>query len=139
MTPRPFVNAALLGAHDHRAAPAIRIRKGPFMSQDIRYALLPSLNAGAQIKAFPDLNALARAIHRERGAAPLDLNEVEDMEIAGHPEATMGVEVWTLDQGNDRDRFLGFAFLDNHGLETLRPALRRNRLAAPSIQPAQAA
>lgn len=138
MTARPFIDAALLGAHGHRAAP-IPFRKGPAMSSNIRYALLPSLNAGAQIKAFPDLNALARAIHRARGAAPLDLNEVEDMEIAGRAQATRGVEIWTMNEGNDRDRFLGFAFLDDGGLETLRAALRRNRPAADQAAHAEAA
>src|SRR5690606_4640795 len=113
----------------------IRFRKGPAMSSDIRYALLPSLNAGAQIKAFPDLNALARAIHRERASAPLDLNEVEDMEIAGRAEATRGVEIWTLTERNHRDRFLGFAFLNDGGLETLRAALRRNRPAVDQATP----
>lgn len=138
MTGRPFIDAALLGAHGHSAAP-IRFRKGPAMSSDIRFALLPSLNAGAQIRAFPDLNALARAIHRERGAAPLDLNEVEDMEIAGRAEATRGVEIWTMNHGNDRDRFLGYAFLDNAGLEVLRAALRRKRPTAGQADQAEAA
>ena len=131
---RPFIDAALLGAHGHRAAPAIRIRKGPAMSLDIRFALLPGLNTREQIKGFTDLNALARHIQRERGLQGLDLTEVEDMEIANRPEATKGVEVWTLNDGNDRDRFLGFAFLDNHGLETLQVALRRNRLVVDQPQ-----
>lgn len=138
MTGRPFIDAALLGAHGHSAA-SIRFRKGPAMSSDIRFALLPSLNAGAQIRAFPDLNALARAIHRERGAAPLDLNEVEDMEIADRAEATRGVEIWTMNHGNDRDCFIGYAFLDNAGLEVLRAALRRNRPAAGQADQAEAA
>lgn len=138
MTARPFIDAALLGAHGHRAAP-IRFRKGPAMSSDIRFALLPSLNTGAQIRAFSDLNALARAIHRARGAAPLDLNEVEDMEIAGRAEATRGVEIWTMNHGNDRDCFIGYAFLDNAGLEVLRAALRRNRPTAGQADQAEAA
>lgn len=131
---RPFIDAALLGAHGHRAAPVTRIRKGPVMSLDIRFALLPSLNTREQIKGFPDLNALARHIQRERGLQGLELTEVEDMEIANRPEATKGVEVWTLNDGNDRDRFIGFAFLDNHGLETLQAALRRNRLVVDQPQ-----
>lgn len=138
MTGRPFIDAALLGAHGHSAAP-IRFRKGPAMSSDIRFALLPSLNAGAQIRAFPDLNALARAIHRARGKAPLDMDEVEDMEIAGRAEATRGVEIWTMNHGNDRDRFIGYAFLDNAGLDVLRAALRRNRLAVGRADRAEAA
>jgi len=138
MTGRPFIDAALLGTHGHSAGP-IRFRKGPAMSSDIRFALLPSLNAGAQIRAFPDLNALARAIHRERGRAPLDMDEVEDMEIAGRAEATRGVEIWTMNHGNDRDRFIGYAFLDNAGLDVLRAALRRNRPAAGRADQAEAA
>jgi len=138
MTGRPFIDAALLGAHGHSAAP-IRFRKGLAMSSDTRFALLPSLNAGAQIRAFPDLNALARAIHRARGKAPLDMDEVEDMEIAGRAEATRGVEIWTMNHGNDRDRFIGYAFLDNAGLDVLRAALRRNRPAARQADRAEAA
>lgn len=136
---RPFIDTALLGAHGHSAAPVIRIRKGPVMSLDIRFALLPSLNTHEQIKGFTDLNALARHIQRERGLQGLDLTEVEDMEIANRPEATKGVEVWTLNDGNDRDRFLGFAFLDNHGLEALQAALRRNRLVVDHSATAEAA
>lgn len=136
---RPFIDAALLGAHGHSAAPVIRIRKGPAMSQDIRFALLPSLNTREQIKAFPDLNALARHIQRERGEHGLDLNEVEDMEIANRTEATRGVEVWTMNDGNDRVGFIGYAYLDDQGLETLRSALRRNRLVIDHGQHAEAA
>lgn len=136
---RPFIDAALLGAHGHSAAPVIRIRKGPRMSNDIRFALLPGLNTREQIKAFPDLNALARHIQRERGEQGLDLNEVEDMEIADRADATRGVEVWTLNDGNDRDRFIGYAYLDDQALETLRSALRRNRLVIDHGQHAEAA
>lgn len=136
---RPFIDAALLAAHGHRNAPVIRIRKGPAMSQDIRFALLPSLNTREQIKAFPDLNALARHIQRERGEHGLDLNEVEDMEIANRTEATRGVEVWTMNDGNDRVAFIGYAYLDDNGLETLRSALRRNRLVIDHDQHAEAA
>lgn len=136
---RPFIDAALLGAHGHSAAPVIRIRKGPAMSQDIRFALLPSLNMREQVRAFPDLNALARHIQRERGDNGLDLNEVEDMEIANRPQATRGVEVWTTNDANDRIRFVGYAYLDDQGLETLRSALRRNRLVVDHAARAEAA
>jgi len=138
MTGRPFIDAALLGAHGHSAAP-ICFRKGPTMSSDIRFALLPSLNAGARIRVFPDPNALARAIQRERGDAPIDMDEIEDMEIAGRAEATRGVEIWTMNHGNDRVRFIGYAFLDNAGLEVLRAALRRNRPAAGQAASSEAA
>jgi hypothetical protein len=136
---RPFIDAALLGAHGHSAAPVTRIRKGPRMSQDIRFALLPGLNTREQIKAFPDLNTLARHIQRERGDHGLDLNEVEDMEIADRPAATRGVEVWTMNDGNDRVRFIGYAYLDDQGLEALRAALRRNRLVIAPADHAEAA
>lgn len=136
---RPFIDAALLGAHGHSAGPVIRIRKGPAVSQDIRFALLPSLNMREQVRAFPDLNALARHIQRERGDNGLDLNEVEDMEIANRPEATCGVEVWTTNDANDRIRFIGYAYLDDHGLESLRSALRRNRLVVDQGQHVEAA
>ena len=123
---RPFVDAALIAA---ATKTPLSTRKGPAMSNDIRFALLPSLNAGAKIKAFPDLDSLARAIHRARNGQPLDMNEVEDMEITSRPTATRGIEIYTLNDGHDRTGFVGYAYLDNQGLATLKAALRRTQCA----------
>lgn len=133
---RPFVDAALLA---NRTLLPLTTRKGPAMSNDIRFALLPTLNMGAKVKAFPDLDSLARAIHRARDGQPLDMNEIEDLEITTHPDATRGIEIYTLNDGHDRTGFVGYAYLDNQGLGTLKAALRRTQSAALAIAHAEAA
>lgn len=133
---RPFVDAALLA---NRTLLPLTTRKGPAMSNDIRFALLPTLNMGAKVKAFPDLDSLARAIHRARDNQPLDMNEIEDLEITTHPDATRAVEIYTLNDGHDRTGFVGYAYLDNQGLGTLKSALRRTQSVALAANVAEAA
>lgn len=133
---RPFVDAALLA---NRTLLPLTTRKGPAMSNDIRFALLPTLNMGAKVKAFTDLDSLARAIHRARAGQPLDMNEIEDLEITTHPAATRAVEIYTLNDGNDRTGFVGYAYLDNQGLNALKAALRRAHTAVVGTPRAEAA
>lgn len=133
---RPFVDAALLA---NRTLLPLTTRKGPAMSNDIRFALLSALNMGAKVKAFPDLDSLARAIHRARAGQPLDMNEIEDFEITTHPAANRGVEIYTLNDGNDRTGFVGYAYLDNQGLNALKAALRRTHTAVVAAPRAEAA
>lgn len=100
------------------------------------FALLPRMDAVTKPLVFPDLDALAAHIERQRGGQGLELVEVEDMhhqwrsEGGGQgidaPDARdRGVQVWTLDLGQNRDRCLGWAWLNGGGLETLRDGLRR--------------
>ncbi|WP_312126530.1 hypothetical protein [Brevundimonas sp.] len=124
---RPFIDAAVLAGSSNLLP--LSIRKGPAMSNDIRFALLPSLNQGAKIAGFPDLDSLARAIHRARDEQALDMNEIEDMEISTRPDATRGVEIYTMNDGHDRTGFVGYAYLDNQGLTALKAALRRTQVA----------
>lgn len=98
------------------------------MPDDVRFALLPTFAPGMKPVVFPDLDALARKIQRDRGLAGLDMTEIEDLEFHGRPDAARGVQIWTTDASNSRDRFLGYAWLDGGGLEVLMSALRRNRL-----------
>jgi hypothetical protein len=128
MRARPHIEpAALLAAHGHALA-ATHLKRRPYMPHAVRYALLPELSPTAKPVVFPDLDSLARRIHRDRDGQTLDLTEIEDLELQGRPDATRGVAVWTLDAGNDRDRFLGFAWLDGGGLQLLQLGLRRARL-----------
>ncbi|RZJ19095.1 MAG: hypothetical protein EON91_02560 [Brevundimonas sp.] len=127
--------AALLAAHGHSAAP-ITFRKGLRMADTVRFALLPRLDATVKPVVFPDIHALARKIQRERGLQALDMTEIEDLELAGRPDAHRGVQIYTLDDGNNRDRFLGYAWLDGGGLETLKSALRRNPVVMPDAEAA---
>lgn len=98
------------------------------MAADARFALLTRLDPMTKPTVFTDVDALARRIQRDRGLQGLDMEDVEDLELAGRPDPTPAVAVWTTDVDSRRDRFLGYAWLDGHGLEVLKAALRRNRL-----------
>lgn len=96
-------------------------------TNEIRYALLPSSDEGAKVRLFSSLAQLASAIHRARAGQAIELAEVEDFAVKGHPHAFRAVEVHILSEGNDRTGFVGFAYLDNHGSATLRAALQRSQ------------
>lgn len=126
---RPWIEGvALLAAHNFPTpAPRNLYRRGYRMSQDVRFAILTA-NPADKPRAFPDLEALARHIQRERGLQALELVEVEDLEIDGDTQNRRAVSIFALDAGNDRDRLIGHAYLDGKGRDVLQAALRRNRL-----------
>lgn len=112
----------------HQLAARLR-RRNHMLTADIRFALLGE-TAKAKVQAFQDIRALARHIQRARGAQGLDMVEIDnlDVEIAGEPGPAAAVQIWTQDDAGGRDRYLGAAWLDGHGLEALKSALRRERL-----------
>jgi hypothetical protein len=126
---RPWIEGvALLAAHNFPTpAPRNLYRRRYRMSHDVRFAILTA-NPADKPRAFPDLEALARHIQRERGLQALELVEVEDLEIDGDTQNRRAVSVFALDAGNDRDRLIGHAYLDGKGRDVLQAALRRNRL-----------
>ncbi|WP_404419170.1 hypothetical protein [Brevundimonas vesicularis] len=126
---RPWIEGvALLAAHNlPTPAPRNLYRRRHRMSQDVRFAILTA-NPADKPKAFPDVEALARHIQRERGLQALELVEIEDLEIDGDTQNRRAVSVFALDAGNDRDRMIGHAYLDGKGRDVLQAALRRNRL-----------
>lgn len=126
---RPWIEGvALLAAHNFPTpAPRNLYRRRYRMSHDVRFAILTA-NPADKPKAFPDLEALARHIQRERGLQALELVEIEDLEIDGDTQNRRAVSVFALDAGNDRDRLIGHAYLDGKGRDVLQAALRRNRL-----------
>lgn len=126
---RPWIEGvALLAAHNlPTPAPCNLYRRRYRMSHDVRFAILTA-NPADKPKAFPDLEALARHIQRERGLQALELIEIEDLEIDGDTQNRRAVSVFALDAGNDRDRLIGHAYLDGQGMAVLQAALRRNRL-----------
>ena len=126
---RPWIEGvALLAAHNFPTpAPRNLYRRRYRMSHDVRFAILTA-NPADKPRAFPDLEALARHIQRERGLQALELVEVEDLEIDGDTQNRRAVSVFALDAGNDRDRLIGHAYLDGQGMAVLQAALRRNRL-----------
>lgn len=133
MRGRPHIEAvALLAAHGFTFTPADRAtlnRRRPAMADAIRYAILTD-NPHAKPVAFPDIDALARHIHRGRGQRTIEFVDVEDLELQGDREPRPGITVYALDAGNDRDELIGHAYLDGRGQDALRAALRRNRPAA---------
>lgn len=126
---RPWIEGvALLAAHNlPTPAPRNLYRRRYRMCHDVRFAILTA-NPADKPKAFPDLEALARHIQRERGLRALELVEIEDLEIDGDTQNRRAVSVFALDAGNDRDRLIGHAYLDGKGRDVLQAALRRNRL-----------
>jgi hypothetical protein len=128
MRPPWIEGVALLAAHNlPTPAPRNLNRRRYRMSHDVRFAILTA-NPADKPKAFPDLEALARHIQRERGLQALELVEIEDLEIDGDTQNRRAVSVFALDAGNDRDRLIGHAYLDDKGRDVLQAALRRNRL-----------
>lgn len=128
MRPPWIEGAALLAAHNlPTPAPRNLYRRRYRMSHDVRFAILTA-NPADKPKAFPDIEALARHIQRERGLQALELVEVEDLEIDGDTQNRRAVSVFALDAGNDRDRLIGHAYLDGQSMAVLQAALRRNRL-----------
>lgn len=128
--PRPWIESAVLIAAHGRVVPLRPRRKGPVMSDDIRFALIPRLDPDVRPIACADADALARAIQRRRALRSIEMVEHDDLELPGRPGPTRGVEVWALDAGNDRDERIGYAFIDGAGMEALRAALRRNPAVA---------
>lgn len=108
----------------------------PVLPIGVRYALLWS-RLGRREDARPFAYAtpadLAKAIHRRRDGAPLQLL---DCPILVAPRRTPdeplhGVSVWTQDRFTGaQDRFLGWAYLDGHGRHGLTSALRWNPLGS---------
>ena len=139
----PWIEAqALLAAGPLATMPrppfddTILMRRRPFMAKAITHALLPGLEPGVKPIAFADLDGLARHIQRARGRDGLAMEEIADLELPARSEPTRAVKVWATDAGGHDDRFLGYAWLDGGGMETLKSALRRNRLviAAPELR-----
>lgn len=99
------------------------------------YAFLTRIDATTKPTIFPDIHGLARHIERRRlaeqsdgsGDRAIQLEEVEDLQFAGQPGLHRGVQVWLLDLAQDRDRSLGYAWLNGDGRERLEPALRTAR------------
>lgn len=126
---RPWIEgAALLAAH-HRAIPARRTinRRSYPVSPDVRFALLRA-DPQAKPLAFPDLNALARHVQRERGRQSIELVDIEDLMFAGDADMRAGVSVYALDMGGDRDRLIGHCWIDGLSQDALRRALGRNQI-----------
>jgi hypothetical protein len=100
---------------------------------NVRFALVREpTNPLAVPVAYPMLSDLARAIQVERAGAPIELQENIPLNIRDWGEV-MGVGVWTLSEGGDRHRYIGWAWLDGGGRRQLEAALQARQSAAPTI------
>lgn len=97
------------------------------MADSADFAFLPRLDAVTRPFVFPNCAALARHIERKRDGRPMQLVDVEDIEIEGRAGLYTGVQVWTLLPDGSRDECLGWAWLNGQGRERLEPALRAVR------------
>lgn len=97
---------------------------------DARYALLPKIDNITKPKLFRTLGELCASIERERADKGLHLVEVEDIEFRDVSGLHRGVQVWSLDMANEKDRMIGYAWLNGAGRDTLEPALRQARIKA---------
>ncbi|MNS63784.1 hypothetical protein D3C72_968880 [compost metagenome] len=124
---RPFIEAAvLLAAHGHPAPPP-RARRAPTRRKPdmprFPYALLPRLDATTKPFGFHTLPELAAHIERERADQVLQIEDVDTLQFRDVPGLHDGVEIWTLDIDNSRDRLIGYAWLGGRGRDALQPAL----------------
>ncbi|MET4683714.1 hypothetical protein [Brevundimonas faecalis] len=132
MTARPWIEgAALLSAHDRAApAPKPRNRRSYPVPPEVRFALLRA-DPQAKPLAFPDIDALARHIQRERGSQGIEMVDVQDLLFDGDTDMREGVSVYALDMGGDRDRLIGHCWLDGRTQDALRAAIRANQTGRP--------
>lgn len=103
------------------------LTRSPAMADIADYALIERLDAVTKPTVFGTVARLAVHIEGLRKGRPLELADVEDIEIPGLPGLYVGVQIWTLDMSNGRDVCLGWAWLKGQGRDRLEPALRAVR------------
>lgn len=117
-----FIEAAMANARSPRMP-----------SNDVRFALVREpTNPLAKPVAYPSLGDLARAIQVDRADAPIEIEDQVPLNIRDWGEV-MGVAVWTLGEGGERHRYLGWAWLDGRGRPALKAALEARHSTAPMI------
>lgn len=100
---------------------------------DVRFALVREpTNPLAKPVAYQALGDLARAIHVDRAGAAIELQDAVPLRIRDWGEV-LGVAVWTLGEGGDRQRYIGWAWLDGGGRRQLEVALQARHSVAPTI------
>ena len=93
----------------------------PYMPNDVRFALLPTLTS--KPITFPKLDQLCRRIHRERRGAPLQLKDQKVHLYGDGPEGRRMVGVYTLSDSSTPSGFLGWAWADGASWRALQAAL----------------
>ncbi len=127
-------HSALIAHHGVFVAQALTHFRSPRMpSADVRFALVREpTNPLAKPRAFVTLGELARAIHRDRAGAPIQLDDDVPLNIRDWGEVR-GVAVFTLTEGGDKHRFIDWAWLNGGGRAALERALAAQASTAPTI------
>lgn len=139
---RPWIEATALLASAGVVLPPPGPDRHPFIRSLIMqrtadglpaYAFAERLDDATKARVFPHLKRLADHIESRRFGQALELVEVQDLEIPGRPGLHRGVQVFTLDLSQSRDRCIGWAWLNGQGRDVLQPALfDARRAAAPA-------
>lgn len=104
------------------ATAAIHAFRSPTMPAEADYALLTSARPSAKPWVFPDIDGLARRIHRDRRGEALDLRTTK---INVPPFGIRRViAVYGQDQVGGRTRFIGYAWARGQSREALEAALQ---------------
>ena len=128
----PFLEAvALLAAHGFPILPFATNRR-PRMpatsnGDPFRFALFRDQRAQKPL-GFPDIDALARHIQRQRAERGLLLEPKADLELEGDTVDRPGVSVFATDADGNREILIGHAYIEGQPVELLQAAIRRNRL-----------
>jgi hypothetical protein len=129
----PAVHIALARPPTFIQAAMAHARRPRMPSNDVRFALVREpTNPLAKPQACVTLGELARTIHRDRRGAPIQLLDDVALNIAGWGEVT-GVAIWTLSEGGDQHRYIGWAWLNGAKAAALRSALDALQSTAPTI------
>jgi hypothetical protein len=134
MTPNALAGFHGRPVHDPALAEILASFRRPRMpSSDVRFALVREpTNPLAMPVAYPMMSDLARAIDVDRAGAAIELQDNVPLNIRDWGEV-FGVAVWTLGEGGDRHRYLGWAWLDGGGRGPLEAALHARCSTAPTI------
>lgn len=93
------------------------------MADDHRYAILTHPERyDAKPRVFQELRHLAAHLHQQRKGAPIQLQD-SPMAFEGEADARQGVSVWTLTEDGARRCFLGWAWLNGAGRQSLETAI----------------
>lgn len=127
--------AALAAAYrprDAALADAIAFFRRIRMPGDTRFALVRyPHNPLCKPVTYASAQDLARAVHRHRGDAAIQLRDQQPLNIKGWGEVH-GVSIYTVVDGAERD-WIGWAWLDGGGREALERALKATCSTAPTI------
>lgn len=99
------------------------------MPANARFALFP--NADEQPTVFGGRAALAKAIHKARAGAGIELADAR-LHIQGAAAELRVVSVYLQDAGGSRAGFLGYAYLAGAGRLTLQAALDAEAHSQPT-------